>query len=151
MGYVKSLLDQELSDLVSETQVLDSLVREIMHGSEGKQRIILDKITGEDLSRLSGEVKRLAESAQTANGLLYENRGRASLKKRLTSAENGKKGGRPPKEITLARRRVRELEDLNFPGESITDSLKQEHDELVNKIRGWEEEKGLVASCWTWN
>lgn len=150
MGYVKTRLDKELSDLVMETQSLDSLVREILYRAGESPKITLDKKTAENLVLSAERLRRLAESARAANELLYGNRGRTSLKKKRSSPENGKKGGRPPKEITLARRRVRELEELNFSVTGITDEMKNEHDAFVAKIREWEESKGLRASCWIW-
>lgn len=52
---------------------------------------------------------------------LYSYNGRStSHAKKLSSRENGKKGGRPPKQITEARKRITELENNIIP--------KLEHD-----------------------
>ena len=46
-------------------------------------------------------------------GSLYSYNGRSTSRaKQAASKENGKKGGRPPKEITLMRRRAKELEQI---------------------------------------
>ena len=47
---------------------------------------------------------------------LYSYNGKSTSRaKKSASKENGKKGGRPPKEITLAKRRVLELENQVIP------------------------------------
>lgn len=47
---------------------------------------------------------------------LYLYNGKSTSRaKQAASKENGKKGGRPPKEITEARRKIRELEENEIP------------------------------------
>ena len=47
---------------------------------------------------------------------LYSYNGKSTSRaKKIASAENGKKGGRPPKEITAARKRILELENTEIP------------------------------------
>lgn len=49
-------------------------------------------------------------------GSLYLYNGKSTSRaKQAASKENGKKGGRPPKEITAARRRIREIEENEIP------------------------------------
>lgn len=71
---------------------------------------------------------------------LYSYNGRStSLAKKAASKENGKKGGRPPKAVSEARKRIRELEDEIPEIEhkiSLTDSLEERESleiELVEK------------------
>lgn len=47
---------------------------------------------------------------------LYLYNGKSTSRaKQAASKENGKKGGRPPKEITEARRKIREIEEIEMP------------------------------------
>lgn len=90
---------------------------------------------------------------------LYKYNGKStSHAKQNSSRENGKKGGRPPKEITLARKRILELENEIIPQsehqlkmgdeilteDEIKKNLQEFQSELENlklKISAWELQK----------
>ena len=68
------------------------------------------------LGEIEFEMGQAIKSLRFWIGSLYMYNGKSTSKaKRTASQENGKKGGRPPKEITLARRRKAELEETEIP------------------------------------
>lgn len=92
---------------------------------------------GQELKKL----KMLIES-------LYSNNGRSnSYAKKQASKENGKKGGRPPKEISQGKKRLAELEELipklqhqlDFSDDSA------EHLKIGNYIEELQKEKSVLA------
>lgn len=90
---------------------------------------------------------------------LYRYNGKStSAIKKNTSAENGKKGGRPPKEISEARKNIKILENEEIPdldhkiimadSNEELNSLKNQREEAFDKlqqcrlkIKKWEENK----------
>ena len=75
---------------------------------------------------------------------LYSYNGKStSYAKRSASRENGKKGGRPPKEVTLRKRRIAELTENVIPDLQhrikFTDDVDEEH-RLQNELKLVEKE-----------
>ena len=75
---------------------------------------------------------------------LYSYNGKStSYAKRSASRENGKKGGRPPKEVTLRKRRIAELTENVIPNLQhrikFTDDVDEEH-RLQNELKLVEKE-----------
>lgn len=79
---------------------------------------------------------------------LYSYNGRStSNAKKTSSRENGKKGGRPPKEVTLKKRRITELEDVLIPELQHQKKLSVDFEEevrLEEEIKKLEEELNLI-------
>lgn len=145
----KQNLDEELNIIEVKSQTVFNRLDTIRESSKGKNRIFISQEEFDLLYDAAVKLKESAGWAQHYNKQLYKNRGKGtSIKKKAASVENGKKGGRPPKEITIARRRVGEIEDLRFSDIKITDEMKTEHDELVRKIHAWEDSKGIIWSYW---
>lgn len=79
---------------------------------------------------------------------LYSYNGRStSNAKKTSSRENGKKGGRPPKEVTLKKRRITELEDVLIPELQHQKKLAVDFEEeirLEEEIKKLEKELNLI-------
>lgn len=86
---------------------------------------------------------------------LYAQNGQSkSRSKVLASRENGKKGGRPPKEITQAKIRIAELEEIVIPELHsrlrLADELFEEADLSVQERQAQEEMNSLKAKIESW-
>lgn len=95
------------------------------------------------IKKLSEKLYELRNEAQLLNSWnkqLYARRGRASLSKTISSKENGKKGGRPPKQISEAKKRLDELRLKYIAGE-LTPAEKQEQKRLEELIHEWKKSK----------
>ena len=60
--------------------------------------------------------------------------------KKEANKENGAKGGRPPKEISAARKRINELDEKWARGE-LTDEETKEQEQLYQLVRDWENKR----------
>lgn len=91
---------------------------------------------GQELKKL----KMLIES-------LYSNNGRSnSYAKKQASKENGKKGGRPPKEISQGKKRLAELEELIPEQQHKLDFSDDsaEYSKIEKYIEGLQKEKSVL-------
>ena len=62
------------------------------------------------------EMKQNLKSLRFWIDSLYSYNGKSTSRaKKIASRENGKKGGRPPKAVTVARRKIAELEEVIIP------------------------------------
>ena len=61
-------------------------------------------------------------------------------KKSVAARANGKFGGRPPKEISAARKRLNEL-DLTWARGELTDEEKKEQEQLYQIVHEWEKKR----------
>ena len=82
---------------------------------------------------------------------LYSYNGKStSYAKKTASRENGKKGGRPPKEVTLRRRRIAELTETIIPDLQhkikFTDDVEEEA-QLKKELRRAKAELKKLGSC----
>ena len=82
---------------------------------------------------------------------LYSYNGKStSYAKKTASRENGKKGGRPPKEVTLRRRRIAELTETIIPDLQhkikFTDDVDEEA-QLKKELRRVKAELKKLGSC----
>lgn len=102
---------------------------------EQKQNPAIKNIN-EKLCELLNEARLL----NSYNKQLYSGRGKASVVKSLSSKENGKKGGRPPKYICEARKRRAEIRE-KFMNDCLTPEEQKEDEDLMLKISMWEKEK----------
>ena len=82
---------------------------------------------------------------------LYSYNGKStSYAKKTASRENGKKGGRPPKEVTLRRRRIAELTETVIP--DLQHKIKftndaEEEVQLTRELRRVKAELKKLGSC----
>lgn len=121
----------------------------------------------EELVKLSGEIRsRKLEDVAFKMSMelksltfwidsLYAQNGQSrSRSKTVASRENGKKGGRPPKEITQAKQRIDELENVILPElqsrRRLADELFEEADLTVQERQAEEEMAALKAEIERW-
>lgn len=140
MKTIKQEIDDSLDFILKESLQLKSRLDTLFEAVKGKSRLYVDKEKIEQLFFQSSDIAREIEAIQRCNKILYENRGRASFKKAISSKENGKKGGRPPKEISDAKKRL-EVLDEKFYNCKISKEEKAEMEELQLKILRWKNSK----------
>jgi len=71
---------------------------------------------GDDIEEIAFEIGRELKNLRFWIDSLYSYNGKSTSRaKKIASKENGKKGGRPPKIITDARRRIFVLENQEIP------------------------------------
>lgn len=102
---------ENLEGIQEQIAVINQLAKVQVAGdeeAETQKKRHLEKIEFEMLQELKA-LRFWVGSLYTYNG---KSKSRA---KQSASKENGKKGGRPPKEITLARRRIAEIEEVLVP------------------------------------
>lgn len=142
MESVKQMMDAHIEHLTKETDQLRARLEILYDEVQGKTRIFVSK---EDLDRVFHQAEDIARemmSLKSANAILYQNRGKASPKKAISSKSNGKFGGRPPKEIAEKKKRIQELENKSYVlFEVLTDEERKELDELYYDIIDWENKK----------
>lgn len=127
-----------LEDLQNQISIMNQLSRS--KGEESEQ--------SHHLGEIEFEMGQAIKSLRFWIGSLYLYNGKSTSKaKQNASQENGKKGGRPPKEITAARRRRAELEETLIPDlrreRSITTDLEKES-ALDREIEDCEKELVLI-------
>ena len=133
---LKQEIDDYIAHLLTETESLMFNLKDLCADSKGKERIY---VNSEELTELSQRAKDIFEelsSLNKANEALYENRGKSSSKKILSSKVNGRLGGRPPKDIAEKKKRIRELEYKH-----LTEAERKEFDDLTYAICAWENSK----------
>lgn len=118
---------------------MDKSIDKLLAGlEEVYQETLLGKNSAiKELNNKLYELRNEALLLNTWNKQLYACRGRASLSKTLSSKENGKKGGRPPKHISEAKKRLEELKYI----EKLTPAEQQEQDRLEGIINTWKMSK----------
>ena len=142
MNSVKQMMDDYIEHLTKETDQLRARLEALYAASEGKSRIYVDKADLDKVFYQAEAIAREMASLQSANKILYENRGRATPKKAASSKINGKLGGRPPKGIAVKKKRIQELNDKVFlNNEVLTDSERNEYNELDYDITAWENKR----------
>lgn len=106
----------------------------------------------EDISfKMSMELKSLTFWIDS----LYAQNGQSKSRSKVNaSRENGKKGGRPPKEITQAKQRIIELEQVVIPElqsrRRLADELFEEADISVQEREAEEEMQALQSRIDAW-
>lgn len=149
MKNIKTKLDENLAIIDTNIRTISRRLYSIKANAQGKTKIYISLEELDLLCDVAETLEKASYDALSWNKLLYSNRGKSSFKKKISSAENGKKGGRPPKEISDAKRRVEYLENLDFSER--TEELKKEHNELVVKINNWKLSKGIISNYWEWD
>lgn len=140
MKTIKQEIDDSLDYILKESLQLKSRLDTLFEAVKGKSRIYVDKEKIEQLFFQSSDIAREIEAIQRCNKILYENRGKSSAKKAVSSRVNGKLGGRPPKEISDAKKRLAIL-DEKFYNCNITKEEEAEMEDLQLKIFRWNNSK----------
>ena len=125
---------------------MDKSIQTLLEGLEEvyqESERLLSQKKNSAIKELNEKLYELHSEAQLLNFYnrhLYARRGRASLIKTISSKENGKKGGRPPKEISEAKKRLDELKLKYIAGE-LTPVEQQEQERLEELIHEWKKSK----------
>ena len=142
MESVKQMMDGHIENLAKETDQLRARLETLYDMTKGKSRIYVDSEKQDQLFHQAEAIAREMVSLQSANEILYQNRGKASPKKAVSSKANGKFGGRPPREIAEKKRRIQDLDNKTFIlHESLTPEERKEYDELSYDVIAWETKK----------
>lgn len=132
---------EKLEDLQNQISIINSLAK----SKSGRQMSEDERLEERrHLENIEFEMGQQLKSLRFWIGSLYSYNGKSTSRAKVTaSQENGKKGGRPPKEITLLKRRVLELEniieELNREKAVTTDGEREEA--IKTEIQGYEKEK----------
>ena len=126
---------------------LNSLQEELVSLAEEQRSRQLEDIS----FKLSMQLKSLSfwiDSLYAQNG---QSRSRSKIE---ASRENGKKGGRPPKEITQAKLRIAELDEIILPDlesrRRLADELFEQADLTVEERKAEDELASLKAKIAEW-
>ena len=130
-----------LEDLQSQISIINQLEKS-KAGTEISESERIEK--NHHLENIEFEMGQAIKSLRFWIGSLYSYNGKSTSRAKVAaSQENGKKGGRPPKEITLLKRRKTELEEIVIPAlkreKSVTSDLEREA-QIENEIWGYENE-----------
>lgn len=133
-------MSKKTESIFKTIEVLQSLqqsLAEYNKTAEARELADIEFNMGQELKKL----KFLIESLYSYNGKS------TSYAKRQASKENGKKGGRPPKEITESKKRLYELDEslpeLQHQLDLTDDS--ELHYSIEKKIEELEKEKSTIA------
>lgn len=140
MESVKQQMDRHIGEIKSDSTRLKAELEYLYELSKGKSRIYVESEKLEQLFLKAEEIYWTVERLDRANTILYQNRGKKSFKKSAASKINGAKGGRPPKEISAARKRINELDEKWARGE-LTDEETKEQEQLYQLVRDWENKR----------
>lgn len=140
MESVKQQMDRHIGEIKNDSSRLKSELEYLYELSKGKSRIYVDSEKLNQLFLKAEELYYTVERLERANTILYQNRGKKSLKKSAASKINGAKGGRPPKEISAARKRINELED-KWVLNKLTPEEEKEQEQLYHLVYEWENKK----------
>ena len=125
---------------------MDKSIQTLLEGLEEvyqeSERLLSQKKNSaiKELNEKLYELRNEAQLLNFYNRHLYAHRGRASLIKTISSKENGKKGGRPPKHISEAKKQLEELR-MKFIARELTPADQQEQERLENLIHEWKKSK----------
>lgn len=137
MKTIKHTADGLIQEILTLSEKLDAHLEELEMNVDGKQRTSVSREKIELMKKISEELKGKTKSLDEHNKALYARRGgkgKSSPARKTASKENGKLGGRPPKEIAEAKKRLAELEDN-------ADFTNPEYEEIKRKISDWRDEK----------
>lgn len=130
---------QEIRNIIEELNALQSRLENLKNETPE-----LSDTTKRELDEIGFEMSQNLKKLEFWFSSLYAGNGRSkSPAKKISSRQNGKKGGRPPKKITLLRQRKIELEEKILPSlqheQKFTDSL-QRQTQLSEEIKTAREE-----------
>ena len=130
-----------LEDLQSQISIINQLAK-LKNGSEISESEREEQ--NHHLENIEFEMGQAVKSLRFWIGSLYSYNGKSTSRAKVAaSKENGKKGGRPPKEITNLKKRKTELEESVLPDlrreKSVTTDLELE-EKLNSQISEYENE-----------
>lgn len=137
MNTIKHTADELIKELLLISESLDAQLEELEMNVDGKQRTAVSREEIETMKKISEEMKDKTKMLDEYNKALYARRGgkgKTSPARKTASKANGKLGGRPPKEIAEAKKRLAELDDN-------AEFSNPEYEELQRKISDWRDEK----------
>ena len=134
-----------LEDLQNQISIINQLEKS-KEDSELTEAERAEKIR--HLENIEFEMGQSLKSLRFWIGSLYSYNGKSTSRAKIAaSQENGKKGGRPPKEITNLKKRKTELEEIVLPElrreKSVTTDLERES-QIENEIALYENELGSI-------
>lgn len=134
-----------LEDLQNQISIINQLEKS-KEDSELTKAERAEKIR--HLENIEFEMGQSLKSLRFWIGSLYSYNGKSTSKAKIAaSQENGKKGGRPPKEITNLKKRKTELEEIVLPElrreKSVTTDLERES-QIETEIALYENELGII-------
>ena len=101
-----------------------------------------------ELSNIAFELKQETNTLRFWIDSLYKYNGKStSISKRNASANNGKKGGRPPKEISQMKKRIIELENEIIPDLDHKIVMADSNEELENLKNDREKANDELFAC----
>lgn len=106
-GYNKnmSLKTEEIKKSLAELKILQEKLEKFARDNPSKE-----------IDDIQFGIKTNVRNLETWIDMLYRYNGKSKSNRKIrASRENGKKGGRPPKNISLARKRIFELENTILP------------------------------------
>ena len=152
---------QNLEDLQNQISIINKLEK-AKSGGEISETERAEKIR--HLENIEFDMAQSLKSLRFWFGSLYSYNGKSVSRAKVTaSKENGKKGGRPPKEITNLKRRKGELEESVLPDlrreKSVTTDFEKEEklggqileyenelSEINDKLENWNHDKSSLRS-----
>lgn len=106
-GYNKnmSFKTEEIKKSLAELKILQEKLEKFARNNPSKE-----------IDDIQFGIKTNVRNLETWTEMLYKYNGKSKSNRKIkASRENGKKGGRPPKNISLARKRILELENTILP------------------------------------
>lgn len=134
-----------LEDLQNQISIINQLEKS-KEDSELTEAERAEKIR--HLENIEFEMGQSLKSLRFWIGSLYSYNGKSTSRAKIAaSQENGKKGGRPPKEITNLKKRKTELEEIVLPElrreKSVTTDLERES-QIETEIALYENELDII-------
>ena len=134
-----------LEDLQNQISIINQLEKS-KENSELTEAERAEKIR--HLENIEFEMGQSLKSLRFWIGSLYSYNGKSTSRAKIAaSQENGKKGGRPPKEITNLKKRKTELEEIVLPElrreKSVTTDLERES-QIETEIALYENELDII-------
>ena len=130
-----------LEDLQNQISIIKELAKS-KEGSENSESERAEEIR--HLENIEFEMSQHLKSLRFWIGSLYSYNGKSTSRAKVAaSQENGKKGGRPPKEITEMKNRRAELESLieEANREKLVTTDFEREEELTRQIGDYENER----------
>ena len=134
MKTVKEIINIGIDELITSTTKLKNELEILCSACNNTKKVSISSSEIKNFLDEAEKINKLSISLKFYNNAIYANRGKSSPKKKISSRENGKLGGRPPKVITDKKKRIAELNDKP----NLSDNDRKELDELWMDITVWE-------------
>lgn len=160
LGYTESMSKktEQIYKAIASLEDLQnqiSIIKELAKSKEGSE--ISESERAEEIRHLENiefEMSQHLKSLRFWIGSLYSYNGKSTSRAKVAaSQENGKKGGRPPKEITEMKKRRAELESLieEANREKLVTTDFEREEELTRQIEDYENERvGIEEKIEKW-